>query len=56
MDKTTLELCVPCQEELRHGFTVKVIESGVDRKIKCDNCKKRRFGSKCEVTPKNTKG
>lgn len=53
MDKQAINLCFPCAEELKVGYDLKVVESGVDRKITCDGCHKRRYGNKYEVTPKN---
>jgi uncharacterized CHY-type Zn-finger protein len=50
MKAKTMELCKPCAEELKAGgFLVKPVKEGVDRKIVCGQCKKRRYGKLCEV-------
>lgn len=45
-------LCGTCAELLRRGYDLKKIAGGVDNKITCDNCGKRRYGATYEVTPK----
>ena len=40
-----LELCVPCAELLKEGYTVKKLKSGVNKKVTCENCGRRRFGA-----------
>lgn len=51
MDGKTLMLCRPCAELMRDGgYLVRVVRRGVDKKITCDNCRKRRFGAECVVT------
>ncbi len=47
--KTTY-LCGQCMILLREAFDV--AEHGRREKITCENCGKRRYGCKCEVTQK----
>lgn len=47
-------LCGTCAELLRRGYDLKKIAGGVDNKITCDKCGKRRYGATYEVMPKRT--
>lgn len=49
-------LCGTCADLLRRGYYLKKIAGGIDNKITCDNCGKRRYGYTYEVTPKQTGG
>ena len=50
--KNELELCVPCAEKLKEGYDVKKAKSGVNKKVTCAACGKRRYGAVYEVTGK----
>ena len=49
--KKTIELCRPCAEKRKERTdTVLVpILMGIDKKIWCDDCHRRRFGSEYEI-------
>lgn len=38
-----ITLCGTCAELLRRGYDLRKIAGGVDNKIACDNCGKRRY-------------
>lgn len=44
MDKTK-ELCGACAEMLREGYDLKRVAGGVDNKITCAHCGRRRYGA-----------
>jgi hypothetical protein len=46
----TKELCGECAALLREGFDVKRVGGGVDNKITCSNCGRRRYGATYEVS------
>ena len=50
--KNELELCVPCAEKLKEGYDVKKVKVGINRKVTCAACGKRRYGAVYEVTGK----
>jgi len=44
------ELCRPCAEQLKaKGKKLKVLEKGVDKKVFCAECHRRRFGAAYDV-------
>ena len=50
MKAKTLDLCKPCAEELMAGgWKVTPVQLGVDRKITCAQCRRRRFGAAYEI-------
>ena len=49
------DLCVACAEMLKEGYTLKKISGGVDNKITCSNCGRRRYGATYELTKKEAK-
>ena len=46
------DLCGACVEELKEGYDLKRIGGGVDNKITCVNCGRRRYGGTFELTKK----
>ena len=46
------ELCRACEETLKEGYDLKRIGGGVDNKITCANCQRRRYGGIFELTKK----
>jgi hypothetical protein len=46
----TKELCGKCAALLREGFDIKRVGGGVDNKITCSNCGRRRYGATYEVS------
>lgn len=45
-----MDLCRPCAEKMRDIYMLVEIRSGVDNKITCARCEKKRYGSTYEVT------
>ena len=44
------ELCTPCAKGMQaEGFTVRPIKRGVNQKITCERCGKRRYGGVYEL-------
>lgn len=50
----TMHLCVPCAEDLKERYELKLIP-GRAEKLTCDYCGKRRYGSTYEVEQKKAK-
>jgi hypothetical protein len=50
-----LDLCGKCAAELREGYKLARVAGGVDNKITCSNCGKRRFGATYELEKKGGK-
>ncbi len=50
--KKKVDLCVPCAALLGEGFTLTKIAGGVNNKITCAHCGKRRYGDTYEMTKK----
>ncbi len=50
--KKKVDLCGPCAAVLGEGFILTRIAGGVDNKITCAHCGKRRYGATYEMTPK----
>ena len=46
------DMCKPCAEAEKAKHTLKVISSGVNKKIACAVCGRRRYGSTYEVGKK----
>ena len=40
-----VELCVPCAEMMREGYQMRRVAGGVNHKITCAHCGKRRYGA-----------
>lgn len=47
--KKKVDLCVACAATLREGYTLTRIAGGVDNKITCSHCGRRRYGSTYEM-------
>lgn len=47
-----MDLCRPCAELMREGYELKKTKGGVNNKITCAGCGKRRYGSTYEAVPK----
>lgn len=45
-----LDLCVPCAAKLGTAYTVRKVAGGVDKKITCAECGRRRYGGTYEVS------
>lgn len=50
--KKTVDLCVPCAALLKGGYSLTWIGGGVDNKITCSHCGKRRYGGTYEMVAK----
>ncbi len=48
----TLALCGACAAKLGHGYDVRKVAGGVDNKVTCDECGRRRYGGTYELRPK----
>ncbi len=48
----TIDLCTPCAELLREGYSLKMVKRGKNNKITCGHCNRRRYGATYELTPK----
>ena len=46
------DLCAPCAEKLKQGYVLKKISGGIDNKVTCSHCGKRRYGATYELTRK----
>ena len=49
------DLCRPCAEAEKAKYAVKVISTGVNKKITCAVCGRRRYGATYEVGQKGAK-
>ena len=47
-----LDLCVPCSVKLGEAYDVRKIAGGVDHKVKCAECGRRRYGGTYQVGAK----
>lgn len=45
-----MDLCVPCAAKLGTAYTVHKVAGGVDKKITCAECGRRRYGGTYEVS------
>lgn len=45
MTDKTRDLCGACAEMLREGYDLKRVAGGVDNKITCAHCGRRRYGA-----------
>ena len=50
--KKTADLCTACVAVLKEGYTLARIAGGVDNKITCAHCGRRRYGATYELTAK----
>jgi hypothetical protein len=46
------EYCKPCAEIAREKYTLTPIATGVNRKITCEMCQRRRYGARYELKRK----
>ena len=44
------DLCKACAEQMKEAYAVKKISGGIDNKVTCDNCGRRRYGATYELT------
>lgn len=49
------ELCGVCAEQMKEGYALKKIGGGVDNKVTCSNCGRRRYGATYELAHKEGK-
>lgn len=49
------DLCGSCAEQMKEGYALKKVGGGVDNKITCSNCGRRRYGATYELTKKEAK-
>jgi len=47
-----LDLCLPCATLLQEAFILEKVAGGVDNKITCAKCGKRRYGATYETKKK----
>lgn len=47
--KKKMELCAKCTALIADAYDVRRIAGGVDYKVTCEHCRKRRFGGTYEV-------
>ena len=53
--KKTIDLCTPCAAVIGEGYTLKMILRGINNKITCGHCNRRRFGATYEIESKRKK-
>jgi hypothetical protein len=51
-----MTLCGKCAELMREQFLVKTVSRGINNKIDCQNCKRRRYGGTFAVEAKKKAG
>ncbi len=47
-----LDLCVPCSIKLGTSYTVSKLSGGINHKVKCAECGRRRYGGTYEISAK----
>lgn len=47
------DLCGKCAAMLREGYDLKRVAGGVDHKVTCSHCGKRRYGAKYAIEKKS---
>ena len=50
--KKTADLCGACIDKMAEGYILARIAGGVNNKITCACCGRRRYGATSELTPK----
>lgn len=50
--KKTADICGGCVDKMAEGYILTRIAGGVNNKITCACCGKRRYGATYELTPK----
>jgi len=48
------DLCGACAEQMKEAYSLKRVHGGVDNKVTCDNCGRRRYGATYELTKKKS--
>ncbi len=48
----TLDLCGPCAAMMGESYNLRKVSFGIDKKVTCDNCGRRRFGGAYVLTLK----
>lgn len=51
-----LDLCGACAAKLGEAYSLRKIAGGVDNKVVCSNCGRRRYGGTYEVGAKRKRG
>ena len=46
----TVELCGKCAALLREAATVVKVGGGADHKVRCEQCRRQRYGGTYEIT------
>lgn len=49
------DLCGACAEQLKEAYTLKKISGGVNNKVNCSHCGRRRYGATYELAKKEAK-
>lgn len=49
----TVELCGACEIQMKESFTLKRVGGGVNNKVTCSKCGKRRYGATYEIEKKS---
>ncbi len=55
MEGQTYDLCGCCAAKLREAYTLVRLKGGVNQKITCAHCRKRRYGATYRLAVKKTK-
>lgn len=50
------DLCGACAAKLGTAYSVRKIAGGVDHKVTCAECGRRRYGGTYEIAPKKKEG
>lgn len=45
------DLCTPCAVLLREKYNLKVVKRGINYKVTCSHCNRRRYGATYEMSP-----
>ena len=48
------DLCGACAEQMKEAYSLRRVHGGVDNKVTCDNCGRRRYGATYELTKKKS--
>lgn len=51
-----VDLCGPCVAVMKTGYEVRKVSQGVDNKITCAKCGRRRYGGTYEIGKQEEKG
>lgn len=50
-----LDLCRPCMEAMKRAYPLVQVGAGINRKITCRNCGRRRYGGAYKIAAKGEK-